>query len=598
VSKAHKRAALGGSVGPAPKSEKITGEFRDPGERPGGQPWLRPWYLSARALEEKLGVRREDEEVMPKRSPHYLARRADGGGVTDTMSPVDLLRLRRELDARRRVSDQQRAETGLQTIHEVAGMLPVTGNAMAAADAYTAGRDALAAARKGRWREAATEAGIAGISGLGALSPVPWGRSAGRAAAEGADMARVLVPVEDGGARVAREMREAGVAPDRIWRETRRTPAPDGSIRREIPDQGIELKRDFKPGDVEQLSRAVRHPKLFAAHPELMQRPLYITDELDSLGAPVARTTDTGAFVLNPRAKVRASLAKMLQYEVNKGTGLATPVRHGTKALQQALDSAITRADALDVTDPATRRAIDDYLDVLADQREHYGNMRAMESYGKRGPVSDAAARVAEKSAGNLEGKIAALRSGSDEAGMHQWPYRRVGSYLKGSQQLPKFDDVYALPPEGMEGDELLRFIQRWHSAGAGRSRYARGGRVKSAARRARAVVGAVKGKTGGRSDKLPVDVPAGSYVIPADVVAALGEGNTEAGMQALDAKLGRPRRAGGGRAVPILISHGEYVVSPELVERIGGADVLDQFVVRARNAYADQLKGLPGPNK
>lgn len=38
-----------------------------------------------------------------------------------------------------------------------------------------------------------------------------------------------------------------------------------------------------------------------------------------------------------------------------------------------------------------------------------------------------------------------------------------------------------------------------------------------------------------GRTDKLPIRVPSGAYVVPADVVSALGEGNTHAGGTVLD---------------------------------------------------------------
>lgn len=113
-------------------------------------------------------------------------------------------------------------------------------------------------------------------------------------------------------------------------------------------------------------------------------------------------------------------------------------------------------------------------------------------------------------------------------------------------------------------------------------------------------VTGGVRGKTGGREDALPVSVPAGAYVIPADVVGALGQGNTEAGMAALDRRF----RAGGqvsrGRAgaVPIVISDGEYVIAPEAVEAAGGPDQLDRIVLAVRNAYAQHLAGLPEPNR
>lgn len=127
--------------------------------------------------------------------------------------------------------------------------------------------------------------------------------------------------------------------------------------------------------------------------------------------------------------------------------------------------------------------------------------------------------------------------------------------------------------------------------------RYATGGRV---------LVGPVMGDTGGRADELPVEVPAGAYVIPADIVAYLGEGNTMAGMGRLKEMFGEslsPERAAGG-AVPILISDGEFVVSPEQVAAKGGGDlerghkVLDAMVLKLRKAHIDTLKSLPGPAK
>lgn len=46
---------------------------------------------------------------------------------------------------------------------------------------------------------------------------------------------------------------------------------------------------------------------------------------------------------------------------------------------------------------------------------------------------------------------------------------------------------------------------------------------------------GLVHSTVAGRTDRLPVSVPAGAYVIPADVVSGLGEGNTLAGAKVLD---------------------------------------------------------------
>mgnify|MGYP001615768188 CR=1 FL=1 len=122
--------------------------------------------------------------------------------------------------------------------------------------------------------------------------------------------------------------------------------------------------------------------------------------------------------------------------------------------------------------------------------------------------------------------------------------------------------------------------------------RYATGGRV---------LVGPVAGATGGRTDALPVDVPAGAYVVPADVVSALGEGNTGAGFEKLTRSFGKPGRAAGG-AVPIKISDGEFVVTPEQVAKLGNGDmdqghrVLDAIVKKIRAEHIKTLSELPPP--
>jgi len=58
-----------------------------------------------------------------------------------------------------------------------------------------------------------------------------------------------------------------------------------------------------------------------------------------------------------------------------------------------------------------------------------------------------------------------------------------------------------------------------------------------STARKARATgggvhTGAIHSSVAGRTDHLPMHVPSGSYVLPADIVSAMGEGNTVAGFK------------------------------------------------------------------
>ena len=136
-----------------------------------------------------------------------------------------------------------------------------------------------------------------------------------------------------------------------------------------------------------------------------------------------------------------------------------------------------------------------------------------------------------------------------------------------------------------------------------------------------------LKSSIPGRTDKLPMKVKAGSYVLPADIPSALGQGNTMAGGEILKKMFnsgpygmatmkghGRPRipKRGfqeggdveGDDHVDIVAAGGEYILPPEVVQDIGhgsmkaGHDVLDKFVLKVRKHHIDTLKKLPGPKK
>jgi hypothetical protein len=125
---------------------------------------------------------------------------------------------------------------------------------------------------------------------------------------------------------------------------------------------------------------------------------------------------------------------------------------------------------------------------------------------------------------------------------------------------------------------------------------------------------GPIHSPVAGRTDHLPMHVPAGSYVIPADVVSGYGEGNTMAGFKRLNMtfghKGGAPKgRAEGGAAmagepVPIVAAGGEYVIHPDVIVNIGGGDIerghkeLDDFVNSSRAKTVKTLQKLPGPVK
>lgn len=143
---------------------------------------------------------------------------------------------------------------------------------------------------------------------------------------------------------------------------------------------------------------------------------------------------------------------------------------------------------------------------------------------------------------------------------------------------------------------------------------------------------GYLSGSTGGRTDNMPINVPAGSHVIPADVVSGLGEGNSLAGAAVLDRmlhtgphgmRLDSPHGGGhgiphaptpaageyakggaskGNGRVPIVAASGEFVVHPSAVQHLGGGDqekghkVLNGFIKHVREKTAKKMMSLPGP--
>lgn len=122
---------------------------------------------------------------------------------------------------------------------------------------------------------------------------------------------------------------------------------------------------------------------------------------------------------------------------------------------------------------------------------------------------------------------------------------------------------------------------------------------------------GAIKAPVAGRTDHLPMHVPSGSYVIPADIVSAIGEGNTSHGFDIIDYMV-RQRKAEGGAAdemdngdpVAIVAAGGEYVIPPEAVRGFGGGDLgaghkaLDDWVKYERANTIKTLQNLPAPKK
>lgn len=141
---------------------------------------------------------------------------------------------------------------------------------------------------------------------------------------------------------------------------------------------------------------------------------------------------------------------------------------------------------------------------------------------------------------------------------------------------------------------------------------------------------GLYEGSTGGRTDNIANMVPAGAYVVPADVVSGLGEGTTHAGAAVLDKMfhsnphgiqgskvsgghgVGIPssapprtlQYAKGGKVrdhVPVITASGEFLILPEdLVNKFGDLKrahhVMDEFVKHVRRKTIKEMQNLKKP--
>lgn len=103
-----------------------------------------------------------------------------------------------------------------------------------------------------------------------------------------------------------------------------------------------------------------------------------------------------------------------------------------------------------------------------------------------------------------------------------------------------------------------------------------------------------------------PPKVPENSYIMPADVVAAKGNGSTEAGAEAY-APLGGTliQGPGDGRSDdvqalgpsgPIALSNGEVHIPPHGVAAAGGPEALDKDARDTRSDFRQHLAALPPP--
>jgi len=165
-----------------------------------------------------------------------------------------------------------------------------------------------------------------------------------------------------------------------------------------------------------------------------------------------------------------------------------------------------------------------------------------------------------------------------------------------------------------MQSDDILRSAAPGHSVDVEPVEDVIGQRGIAGRARGGGISGPLYGATGGRADKVPATARSGSHVLPADIVSHMGQGNTNAGLKALERMfktgpygVGMPRRRADGGGVgsdeiPVMLSDGEFVVPPEVVAELGagdvalGHDVIDAWIMDERKRAIDTIAALPPP--
>jgi len=263
-----------------------------------------------------------------------------------------------------------------------------------------------------------------------------------------------------------------------------------------------------------------------------------------------------------------------------------------------------------------------------------------------------------------MEERVASLRREIEQGSKLSGPkYEKLNEMAKHELKLAEDALAKAKPTSNfvMFDDGIISILRKYGilgpaatgvaaaSASKGDDKMKRGGPIKKAGggelsnppwfvrNEARPASGMLKSSVPGRTDKLPVKVGGGSYVLPADIPSALGQGNTMAGGSILDKMFTKGpygmniQRSKGGTSTkmtrassltktnkmgfaeggetdtaptPIIAAGGEYILSPEQVAHIGGGDIdaghkiLDQFVLQVRKKHIDTLKSLKPPKK
>lgn len=399
-----------------------------------------------------------------------------GGAVSDTgLSPIDEMRLRAELEAKPR-GKKEATEARSKNMQAVLEMLPVSGNYLAGEAAV----DDFGRARENfkdlELHKAAGNAALGGLNAVGAVVGMPWGAAAGKAAKGAASRLNTFVPVEEGKlSELARDMRERGASNEEVFRHSGLFFGPDGTMRRTIPDR-MRMDTNYKPGDKTTVGALVDHPRLFREMPELQNRVVNVTDDLDRYAAQMGRrkgvvNTDPVTDEWNMSVaggNPYADIAKLLQYDITKKVGFSQAGRHRYDDQLQDINTAQLRASMADA-DPA---AVSAYVKHLEDEKGRViGNKSGVAPGRGQRKQKDMSMDFMNRNAGSTDAKIVRGQV-YDKGSERVYPYATQNApWIGGGYVAPGFENLTVLPPTKMTKEDWTMFLEDWHRFGSGKGR-------------------------------------------------------------------------------------------------------------------------------
>jgi hypothetical protein len=166
--------------------------------------------------------------------------------------PLDRYAREQEVWNNSTVSPEQVSANKSQNLHDLMSVIPGPGNVIAAKDAYSGAGDAATSFGEGRYGKGAVQTLLAALSGVGAVTGLPTGRMAGKAAHGASSRTNIFAgpmakTADHAALAQAKEMAAANAGRDAIHARTGWFQGADGNWRFEISDNQANLGSIYDP---------------------------------------------------------------------------------------------------------------------------------------------------------------------------------------------------------------------------------------------------------------------------------------------------------------------------------------------------------------